>query len=244
MILLAILFPPLYFLKNKKTGMALLTGVMFIVSVFLAITVVLLPGSLTMWLISALLAVWHYRRRDREEHAEMLAAKMAEKMRDTRGTPPVIPPKNRTGGTAMRNLILLACAFALACLLAGCTGAPSESSGRRLMEKRVADQSGSKIVLVSFKKTNGMLDGNLYQMEYEAEVEFPSSGSWQRGSALDSSVSFGFSPQPVPNNNLAQLMGGAMGAVNVRQGEHQAVKGVLRFQKTEKGWMGEDGQVY
>jgi 1,4-dihydroxy-2-naphthoate octaprenyltransferase len=96
MILLAILLPPLYFLLNKRAGMALLTGAMFVISIFLAMTVVLLPGSLAMWLVSALLAVWHYRRRDREEHAEMLATKMAEKMRDTRGTPPVIPPKQPT----------------------------------------------------------------------------------------------------------------------------------------------------
>jgi hypothetical protein len=146
--------------------------------------------------------------------------------------------------TPMKKLAFRAWALALACVLAGCSGAPSESSGRQLLEKRVTDQSGSKIVLVGFKKTNGMLDGNLYQMEFEAEVEFPSGGSWQRGSALDSSVSFGFSPQPVPGSDLAQLMGGAMGAVNVREGEHQTVKGVLRFQKTERGWLGEDGQVY
>jgi|SRR5579883_2017569 len=135
----------------------------------------------------------------------------------------------------MKNPILLACAFALVCFLAGCSGPPSENAGRRLMEKRVADQSGSAIRLVSFKKINGMLTDNLYQMEFEAEVEFPSSGSWQRGSAMDSSASFGFSPQQQPQNNLAQLMAGAMGIVSVKAGEHQTVKGVLRFRKTRKG---------
>ena len=94
MILLALAFPPLYFLLNKKIGMGLFTGAMFLVSIVFAITFWLLPASLIMWFASALLAVWHYRRRDREQHAEMLATKMAEKMRDTQGTPPVIPPRH------------------------------------------------------------------------------------------------------------------------------------------------------
>jgi len=93
MILLAILFPPAYLLLSRKLAMGLLTGAMFLFSIVCAFTVALLPVSLVLWLVSALPALWHYRRRDREVHAEMLAAKMAEKMRDTQGTPPAIPPK-------------------------------------------------------------------------------------------------------------------------------------------------------
>jgi hypothetical protein len=126
----------------------------------------------------------------------------------------------------------------------GCSGPPSQSIGEKLLEKRIESQSGARIKLVSFKKTNGVENVNLYEMEYEAEIEFTGTGTWTRGSSLDSSVSFEFSAGTLPKNNLAQLMGSAIGAVNVSQGEHQTVKGMLRFQKTEQGWRGEDGQVY
>ena len=61
---------------------------------------------------------------------------------------------------------------------------------------------------------------------------------------MDSAVSFEFSTARQPANNIAQLMGNAMGAVNVSRGDRQTVKGVLRFEKTEQGWRGEDGQMY
>lgn len=144
----------------------------------------------------------------------------------------------------MKSIALFACAIALALVISGCSMPPSEDAGQRLMEKRVADQSGGIIILSEFKKVNGMLNGNLYEMQFEAKVLFPSAGSWQRGSAMDSSVSFGFSSDRLPENAAAGLMAGAMGIVNVKAGERQTVKGILRFQKSERGWVGEDGQVY
>ena len=81
MILLAVLLPPLYFLLNKKTGMFLVTGAMFVAAIFLALTVVLLPVSLILWVIAIIAAVRHNRRKELVAHAEMLATKMAEKMR-------------------------------------------------------------------------------------------------------------------------------------------------------------------
>lgn len=81
MILLAILLPPLYFMLNKKTGMFLVTGAMFVVSCFLAITVVMIPGALVLWFIAAFAAIRHNRRKEAAAHADMLATKMAEKMR-------------------------------------------------------------------------------------------------------------------------------------------------------------------
>ena len=81
--LLAVLLPPLYFLLNKKTGMFLVTGAMFVAAIFLALTVVLLPVSLILWVIAIIAAVRHNRRKELVAHAEMLATKMAEKMRET-----------------------------------------------------------------------------------------------------------------------------------------------------------------
>jgi uncharacterized membrane protein len=81
MILLAVLLPPLYFLLNKKIGMFLITSAMLVVAMFLAMTVVLLPVSLILWVIAIIAAVRHNRRKELVAHAEMLATKMAEKMR-------------------------------------------------------------------------------------------------------------------------------------------------------------------
>jgi hypothetical protein len=96
MILLAVLFPPLYFLANKKFGMFVLTGFMFVVSLFLAMTVVLIPGSLILWFFASFPAIRHCRRRELEAHADMFTDKMAEKMRPQamlpRSAPPPVPP--------------------------------------------------------------------------------------------------------------------------------------------------------
>jgi PBP1b-binding outer membrane lipoprotein LpoB len=131
-----------------------------------------------------------------------------------------------------------------AIFLAGCSGPPDASMGRKMLEHKIQSQSNGKINLVSFRKTNGTGDNNVYQVEYEAEIEFLADGAWMRGSSLDSSVSFEFSTQPVGNNWMAQSLGGLSGATNVKKGQRTTVKSVLRFEKTEKGWRGGDGVVY
>lgn len=132
----------------------------------------------------------------------------------------------------------------IALLLTGCSGAPSESMGRKMIEHKIQSQSNGKINLVSFRKTNGTGDNNFYQVEYEAVIEFLANGAWVRGSSLDTSISFEFSIQQVGNTQMAQFVNDLNGATNVRQGQHTTIKGVLRFEKTEKGWRGEDGVVY
>jgi uncharacterized membrane protein YccF (DUF307 family) len=81
MILLAILLPPMYFLTQKKTGMFILTSGMFVVSLFLALTIVLLPVALILWAIAAIAAVWHNRNKAATEmlasHARKVGAEVA-----------------------------------------------------------------------------------------------------------------------------------------------------------------------
>lgn len=132
-----------------------------------------------------------------------------------------------------------------AVILSGCApGPPSENVGRETIERQIQTQSNGKIKLVSFTKTNGKQHDDSYQLEYKAEIEFLATGAWSRGSAMDSSTSFGFSTEQVAANALAQFTGSIFGAMNVRQGQRETVTGVLRFEKTEKGWRGQDGQVY
>ena len=81
--LAAIFVPPLYFLIKKKWGTFFGSMVALFFAVIFAIMVVLLPISFILWGICSVVAVRDLRKRSLHEHAEVLAAKMAEKMRAT-----------------------------------------------------------------------------------------------------------------------------------------------------------------
>jgi hypothetical protein len=142
--------------------------------------------------------------------------------------------------TLLSHPCLVACL--LGCMpLVGCSGPPSEGVGRQVLEQRVRSQSNGKIKLVSFSKTNGVDDKNSYRLEYEAEIEFLSNGSWTSG--IDSG-SFEFSADAAPGpNSPGAMFALTMGTRDVRQGQREKIKGMMIFEKTEKGWRA-DGQVY
>jgi hypothetical protein len=80
----AVFIPPIYFLLNKRIGMFLLTSVMFVFALGFAMTGILLPVSIIMWIVAIFLAARDLGRRKRTEimtqNAELIATKMAEKM--------------------------------------------------------------------------------------------------------------------------------------------------------------------
>lgn len=90
MILLCIFIAPLYFLLRKKWVHFAISAVLYGIACLLALSLILIWLAPFFWLPTVLHAVWQYSRRAQEEHAEMLATKMAEKMRD-QNVPPVIP---------------------------------------------------------------------------------------------------------------------------------------------------------
>jgi hypothetical protein len=146
----------------------------------------------------------------------------------------------RTAKPVSGILLLLAAIFLSS---SGCSRTPSEGTGHKMLERQIQNQSNGKIKLVSFRKTNGMEDGNFYQLEYEAQIQFLAAGAWNRGNAMDPPA-FEFSNEQLGSGATAQLLGAVVGANNVRQGDHATVKGAFRFQRTEKGWLGQDGQLY
>jgi len=89
--LVAIFIPPLYFLIKKKWLALIGSLVAFFFAVIFAIMMVLLPLSLILWGVCSIVAVRDLRKRGMHEHAEVLATKMAEKMREAQTTPPVLP---------------------------------------------------------------------------------------------------------------------------------------------------------
>jgi 4-hydroxybenzoate polyprenyltransferase len=88
--LVAVLIPPLYFLIKKKWVGFVVSSFLFVLSCLFAIMVVLLPVSIILWVLCAIVAVWDVRKALMHEHADILATKMAEKMREGRGAPPVM----------------------------------------------------------------------------------------------------------------------------------------------------------
>lgn len=124
-------------------------------------------------------------------------------------------------------------------MLVGCSGKPSEGMGQKALDHQIQTQSKGQIKLMSFHKTNGTGDDKVYAVEYEAEIEFQTDGYWTHGGAM---VPFGFAAQISPYD---RMMAAGMGAITeVHKGQRQTINGALQFVKTEKGWQGEDGQIY
>jgi hypothetical protein len=113
--------------------------------------------------------------------------------------------------------------------LPGCSGPPSESVGKRIVESRIQQDSNGLIKLLGFRKTNATRDDRIYRMEYEAEIEY-----------IDDALDFGFfhakKGDPVPSYSLY--------IQNRKKGERVKKSGTLTFEKTEKGWRGPDDKIY
>jgi hypothetical protein len=81
MYLIAIFVPPLYFLTKKKWLGFAISSFLLIVSFFLFITVVFIPIALIFWGLCSVVAIWDVRKQLVNEHATIIAEKMAAKMR-------------------------------------------------------------------------------------------------------------------------------------------------------------------
>jgi hypothetical protein len=88
--LAAIFIPPLYFLIKKRWLGFIVSSFLMVLSFFLACTVVMLPVALILWALCSVCAIWNLRKCLVHESADILAAKMAEKMREAQTTPPVL----------------------------------------------------------------------------------------------------------------------------------------------------------
>ncbi len=77
----------------------------------------------------------------------------------------------------------------------------------------------------------------LYALEYEAVIEFLDSCYW--GGPFGETNFATIKGEPGPFNTFM-----FMGKARANKGEKKTVKGILQFEKTEKGWRGPDGQIY
>ena len=94
--LVAVFIPPLYFLMKKKWVAFVVSSLLLVLSLFLAMTVVLIPVSLILWGLCAVLAIWDLRKALMHEHATIIAEKMASKMAETMRQQSAPPPQLRS----------------------------------------------------------------------------------------------------------------------------------------------------
>ena len=131
------------------------------------------------------------------------------------------------------NKRLMAITILLLVALLGCKGTgsePSESGGKKVFENRVrvlANENGMQRALpegivrpVGFKKINGQLRTEngvkRYRLDYEGKVEF-----------------------------LVDIQASAFNGFRKRKkGEVAIIARSMEFEMTEKGWRGEDGNIY
>jgi hypothetical protein len=118
-----------------------------------------------------------------------------------------------------RKFFMLSIAFGCISLSIGCSSSvPSEETGRQVF---VNTKTYAR--LEKFRKTNAteneVLGQKFYTMEYSADVTYLNDIKTRVGNALEFTV-----------RNKA--------------GDKGTETGKLEFQKTEKGWRGEDGNVY
>ena len=98
------------------------------------------------------------------------------------------------------------------------TPVPTEKDGQQVWHNLLKNDHG--IELVSFKKINGQLEGNHYLLHFEAQVRY-----------LDNNI---HDPVAAPG----------VGIRANRAGTVETIRATYEFQKTEKGWQGQDGHLY
>jgi hypothetical protein len=126
----------------------------------------------------------------------------------------------------------------VALFLAGCSGPPSESVGKQIVEKEIQDKSKGLMKLVSFRKTNATGGDGFYVMEYEVEVAFTDDATVPTSAFAAGPF---FADRGFTKANQLDL---PLSSIQKRKGETMKRASTLTFKKTEKGWRGPDGNVY
>jgi hypothetical protein len=130
--------------------------------------------------------------------------------------------------------LLLAVATAAAIGLAGCTGdrEPSEAAGAKVL-RNLLSKEGLAVKVTSFKtlkargvKTQG---AEAFEIWYAAEFEFPE--------PFEASC-----VNEVKRGRCTYL--GLIDDKSFKKGEMHASEGTLHFVRSDKGWVGEDQNVY
>jgi|GEM_PF-2404762 len=126
--------------------------------------------------------------------------------------------------------------FVAAFLSSSCGNSPRPSQGQKHIEELIAKNSRGFIKLVDFRKTNGtvaeLMGVKLYEMEFEADIEFANDCTWRTNFAAQEvqSSADGYWAQ------YAQSLMQMAGQRNAQKGERATITGKMQFEKKERGW--------
>lgn len=137
--------------------------------------------------------------------------------------------------------ILVGLAVALNTIFfSSCSSTPSTSAAEEFIRNRIKQESGDKIRLISFQKTNGQETTPngvpSYTLEYEAEIEFLERCRWGTKNGFDGTWRGDFAvspPEDAPGFN-----GGIFAPFrDAEKDSRTKVRAFVVFQKTEQGWI-------
>jgi len=124
--------------------------------------------------------------------------------------------------------------------ISACSSTPSTSAAEEFIRNRIKQESGDKIRLISFQKTNGQetVPNGVpsYTFEYEAEIEFLEQCQWGTKNDFDGNWRGDFAvfaPKDAPG-----FFGGLFSPFgDAEKGSRTKVRAFVVFQKTEQGWI-------
>lgn len=137
-------------------------------------------------------------------------------------------------GSPAAKPVVFGTVAAVTASLAGCSSKPSESDAERIV-KQWADEYGNGFYeVVSVKKTDGQegefLGVKIYRLEYEARLKFLKNCYFGHSSLM-------INPNAPSSKFYASTEGGILGGIKkVFAGQEITVKGMISFEKTERGW--------
>jgi uncharacterized membrane protein YdjX (TVP38/TMEM64 family) len=84
MMFLCVLFlPPVYFMTRRKWGGFFLNAILYGIAWICVLSIIGIMVAPVFWFLAVGHAGWHLRHERMMEHAEVIATKMAEKIRET-----------------------------------------------------------------------------------------------------------------------------------------------------------------
>ena len=127
-----------------------------------------------------------------------------------------------------------------AIFIGACSSAPSQSAAEEFIRNRIKKESGDKIRLISFQKTNGQetaLNGvSSYTFEYEAEIEFLERCRWGTKNDFNGQWRGDFVVFP-PRDEPGFFGGLFQPFADAEKDSQTKVRAFVVFQKTEQGWI-------
>lgn len=123
--------------------------------------------------------------------------------------------------------------------LMACSGKPTDSDGRLVLEAQVKKDSEGLIRVATFEKTNAiereMLGRQLYLLEYTAQIEFTEDVMWSGPGPFGWSGKF-LATLGRPKSALDSFHPAFMGRTPGNKGETAKVTGTIIFEMAENGW--------